>query len=214
MAVTPGIFASRSSVQYRILRLLRTASGRALPSELRLREGSSTPSSRTHAPVWQLNPHERTHGLSSQTTEMGHKLPKMEIGQRRPAFPISRHCFEWLGMVYWLAVAWAWTANLGMPTYVDLTTGEPAPWFWQHCSANTGYCFDTTAGPYIVLCFFGCPCAQSCSDRHHSRTAAFLRRRSRPLPLGQVPWGRQVWLQERFQVILWPARMPTIDFLT
>jgi hypothetical protein len=39
--------------------------GQTRPSELRLHEGSSTPSSRTHAAVWQLNPHERTPELRS-----------------------------------------------------------------------------------------------------------------------------------------------------
>ena len=45
--------------------------GQALPSELRLREGSSTPNRRTLALVWQLNPNERTHGLRGQTGETG-----------------------------------------------------------------------------------------------------------------------------------------------
>jgi hypothetical protein len=49
--------------------------GQARPSELHLHEGRSAPSSATHTRAWQLNPHERTHGLSSQTAELGHKRP-------------------------------------------------------------------------------------------------------------------------------------------
>lgn len=52
------------------MRLVTPELGQARPSELRLREGSFTPSSRSHAPICQLTPHEQTHGLSSQTTEM------------------------------------------------------------------------------------------------------------------------------------------------
>lgn len=42
-----------------------------------------------------------------------------------------------------------------MTTYVNLTTGDPAPWFHQRSFANPRYAFDTAAGRYIVLCFFG-----------------------------------------------------------
>src|SRR5215475_2613343 len=41
-----------------------------------------------------------------------------------------------------------------MPTYVNLAPGDPAPWFHQRSFANPRYAFDTTAGRYIVLCFF------------------------------------------------------------
>ena len=36
-----------------------------------------------------------------------------------------------------------------------LTVGEPAPWFTARCTANPAYKFDTVAGRYVVLCFFG-----------------------------------------------------------
>jgi hypothetical protein len=39
--------------------------------------------------------------------------------------------------------------------YRSLTPGDPAPWFYQRCTSNPNYAFDTAAGRYIVLCFFG-----------------------------------------------------------
>jgi predicted 2-oxoglutarate/Fe(II)-dependent dioxygenase YbiX/peroxiredoxin len=42
-----------------------------------------------------------------------------------------------------------------MLTYADLAAGDPAPWFHQRSFANPRYAFDTAAGRYIVLCFFG-----------------------------------------------------------
>lgn len=33
--------------------------------------------------------------------------------------------------------------------------GDPAPWFTQVCAGNPIYRFDTAAGRYIVLCFYG-----------------------------------------------------------
>ncbi|MEH1838898.1 MAG: 2OG-Fe(II) oxygenase [Nostoc sp.] len=36
-----------------------------------------------------------------------------------------------------------------------LTIGEPAPWFTARSTSNANYHFDTVAGRYIVLCFFG-----------------------------------------------------------
>src|SRR5215210_4975193 len=39
--------------------------------------------------------------------------------------------------------------------YSLLTTGDPAPWFKQRSLRNPTYAFDTAAGRYIVLCFFG-----------------------------------------------------------
>ena len=33
--------------------------------------------------------------------------------------------------------------------------GEPAPWFTTRCTSNPRFHFDTVAGRYIVLCFFG-----------------------------------------------------------
>ncbi len=39
--------------------------------------------------------------------------------------------------------------------YKRLTVGEPAPYFTARETANPRYVFDTAAGRYIVLCFFG-----------------------------------------------------------
>lgn len=36
-----------------------------------------------------------------------------------------------------------------------LQPGDPAPWFRQRCTSNPDYVFDTAAGRYLVLCFFG-----------------------------------------------------------
>lgn len=41
------------------------------------------------------------------------------------------------------------------PQYISLTAGEPAPWFEARSTSNPRYVFDTAAGRYIVLCFFG-----------------------------------------------------------
>ncbi|PPD39322.1 MAG: peroxiredoxin [Methylobacter sp.] len=42
-----------------------------------------------------------------------------------------------------------------MPDYRLLEVGDPAPRFRQACTSNPNYHFDTVAGRYIVLCFFG-----------------------------------------------------------
>lgn len=42
-----------------------------------------------------------------------------------------------------------------MPQYVNLAPGQPAPTFTQRCTSNPQFVFDTVAGRYIVLCFFG-----------------------------------------------------------
>jgi peroxiredoxin/predicted 2-oxoglutarate/Fe(II)-dependent dioxygenase YbiX len=36
-----------------------------------------------------------------------------------------------------------------------LGPGDPAPWFRQRSTSNANYAFDTVAGRYVVLCFFG-----------------------------------------------------------
>lgn len=41
-----------------------------------------------------------------------------------------------------------------MRSYVNLLAGDPAPWFTQRSPGNPRYTFDTTAGRYIVLCFY------------------------------------------------------------
>jgi peroxiredoxin/predicted 2-oxoglutarate/Fe(II)-dependent dioxygenase YbiX len=40
-------------------------------------------------------------------------------------------------------------------SYVNLTPGDPAPWFHQRSTSNPNYAFNTAAGRYIVLCFYG-----------------------------------------------------------
>ena len=52
-----------------------------------------------------------------------------------------------------------------MPTYIDPKPGDPAPWFTQRSFSNQRYVFDSSAGRYLVLCFFG-----SAADPH-SRAA-------------------------------------------
>jgi peroxiredoxin/predicted 2-oxoglutarate/Fe(II)-dependent dioxygenase YbiX len=39
--------------------------------------------------------------------------------------------------------------------YATLAPGDPAPWFRQRSTSNPNYSFDTVAGRYVVLCFFG-----------------------------------------------------------
>jgi peroxiredoxin len=41
------------------------------------------------------------------------------------------------------------------PSFTNLTPGDPAPWFRQRSGSNPAYVFDTAAGRYIVLCFYG-----------------------------------------------------------
>ncbi|RWY66760.1 2OG-Fe(II) oxygenase [Rhizobium sp. WSM1325] len=42
-----------------------------------------------------------------------------------------------------------------MNTYANILPGDPAPWFHQRSMANPSFAFDTAAGRYLVLCFFG-----------------------------------------------------------
>ena len=41
------------------------------------------------------------------------------------------------------------------PAYRALQVGDPAPWFRQKSTSNPDFAFDTVAGRYIVLCFYG-----------------------------------------------------------
>ncbi len=41
-----------------------------------------------------------------------------------------------------------------MRPFINLKTGDPAPWFHQRSLSNPRYAFDTAAGRYLVLCFF------------------------------------------------------------
>jgi peroxiredoxin/predicted 2-oxoglutarate/Fe(II)-dependent dioxygenase YbiX len=40
-------------------------------------------------------------------------------------------------------------------SFIRLAPGDPAPWFHQRSTSNPNYAFDTAAGRYIVLCFYG-----------------------------------------------------------
>jgi peroxiredoxin len=50
-------------------------------------------------------------------------------------------------------------------SYVRLAPGDPAPWFHQRSTSNPNYAFDTAAGRYIVLCFFGSAAMRSVVPR-------------------------------------------------
>jgi peroxiredoxin/predicted 2-oxoglutarate/Fe(II)-dependent dioxygenase YbiX len=39
--------------------------------------------------------------------------------------------------------------------YIDLAPGDPAPWFQAASTSNPAHSFESTAGRYVVLCFFG-----------------------------------------------------------
>ena len=58
--------------------------------------------------------------------------------------------------------------------FVRLEVGDPAPWFHQRSPTNPNYAFDTAAGRYIVLCFFGSAAIRSGvrRSRPSSRTGA------------------------------------------
>jgi peroxiredoxin/predicted 2-oxoglutarate/Fe(II)-dependent dioxygenase YbiX len=45
--------------------------------------------------------------------------------------------------------------ELVKPAYRVLQVGDPAPWFRQNSTSNPQFNFDTVAGRYIVLCFYG-----------------------------------------------------------
>lgn len=63
-----------------------------------------------------------------------------------------------------------------MPTYASLQPGDPAPWFHQRSFANPNFAFDTVAGRYIVLCFFGSAAdrdAQSAIETAMAQTPLF-----------------------------------------
>jgi len=47
------------------------------------------------------------------------------------------------------------TREAVLAKYRNLLVGDPAPWFRQASTSNPRYNFDTAAGRYIVLCFYG-----------------------------------------------------------
>lgn len=61
-------------------------------------------------------------------------------------------------------------------SYANLMAGDPAPWFAQRATGNPRYVFDTAAGRYLVLCFYGtssAPGARAALDRVEARRALF-----------------------------------------
>ena len=42
-----------------------------------------------------------------------------------------------------------------IPAYRALQVGDPAPWFTQNSTSNPEFHFETAAGRYLVLCFYG-----------------------------------------------------------
>lgn len=61
-----------------------------------------------------------------------------------------------------------------MGGHVNLMPGDPAPWFHQRSFANPRYAFETAAGRYIVLCFFG-----SAADPHSEAALKAVRAHGR-----------------------------------
>lgn len=60
-----------------------------------------------------------------------------------------------------------------MNTYANIMVGDPAPWFHQRSLTNPRFAFDTAAGRYIVLCFFG----SASHPQSQAAIAAALKRR-------------------------------------
>lgn len=61
------------------------------------------------------------------------------------------------------------------PAYRALQVGDPAPWFTQNSTTNPRFHFDTIAGRYVVLCFYGTAsdepgraALESFQDKHRS----------------------------------------------
>ncbi len=60
--------------------------------------------------------------------------------------------------------------------YVVLGPGDPAPWFSQRSAGNPNYVFDTAAGRWLVLCFFGSaadPGSRAALDQVTAQRAVF-----------------------------------------
>jgi peroxiredoxin len=63
-----------------------------------------------------------------------------------------------------------------MFSYANLTPGDPAPWFYQRTFSNPRFAFNTVAGRYVVLCFFGSaanPRSRAALEAVLSRSAFF-----------------------------------------
>jgi peroxiredoxin/predicted 2-oxoglutarate/Fe(II)-dependent dioxygenase YbiX len=62
------------------------------------------------------------------------------------------------------------------PRYAPIAPGDPAPWFRQRSTSNPSYAFDTVAGRYVVMCFFGSaadPATQAALDAVRRHRALF-----------------------------------------
>ncbi len=60
--------------------------------------------------------------------------------------------------------------------YLVLGPGDPAPWFSQRSPSNPNYVFDTAAGRWLVLCFFGSaadPASRAALDQVTAQRALF-----------------------------------------
>jgi peroxiredoxin len=49
----------------------------------------------------------------------------------------------------------ATAATAPQPAFRNLLPGDPAPYFRQRSTGNPSYVFDTVAGRYVLLCFYG-----------------------------------------------------------
>ncbi|SEB39863.1 2OG-Fe(II) oxygenase [Rhodobacter sp. 24-YEA-8] len=52
-----------------------------------------------------------------------------------------------------------------MLSYIQITAGEPAPWFTLPSAGSPAYAIDTAAGRYLLLCFFGSTSSPHCASR-------------------------------------------------
>jgi peroxiredoxin/predicted 2-oxoglutarate/Fe(II)-dependent dioxygenase YbiX len=62
------------------------------------------------------------------------------------------------------------------PAYRALQVGDPAPWFKQNSTSNPHFNFDTVAGRYLVLCFYG-----TAADEVGRATLACIQEQNRSL---------------------------------
>jgi len=60
-----------------------------------------------------------------------------------------------------------------MPSYRNLLPGDPAPWFQARSTSRPDFAFDTSAGRYLVLCFF----ASAADARGRAALSAALARK-------------------------------------
>src|SRR5260221_159225 len=81
-------------------------------------------------------------------------LALMPVGPGQPVRTNAALARGWVPAGLVRAWSRGWRAMVGLPAYVNLLRGDPAPWFNQRTSSNPRYAFDTTAGRYLVLCFY------------------------------------------------------------